>query len=913
MKSLLILPCLPSTLLHTAFLLAINPVLAQAVESTEIHYPMVEIRDNVIEYRQFDRVEITGSSIIRKEQTQALPVISQTREELRRAGVKTVAEALQKLPMMANFSESAQTEIVSGGYANAVLHGVPNATLVLVNGRRLAPFGRQTMAGPERSGYDLNTLLLSDVDRIEVLSDGASSLYGTDAIAGVINIIMRAERQGFEVSADYLSPERNTGKGQLLSLGWGKGKLSRDGYSFLLTTELASRDALTASRRPEYAVGQYTLIHEGRPYVLEGSWVTDRTSPGMLYSPANNTSPARWSNGLYQDGACLPEGVPMSGQTACKYNQYGKADLYPDQQSKRFRAKAQLAAFEASTAFAEVVYGEHDDLSATRLWPVLAQPVSSNPDAPDYAKAATLGFDPAKTQIRWRPDMPLLNALRTQKNWNAAVGLQGVWREWDYRLQAYRSQSNAIRALETVNYKNLGVLLNDQLLLPLTAANPLTAKLQSLRGAFIPMDKGTTQLDALEWRSSRPLMALNGRDVALGVGVDTRRESTDFVNIAAVNTTQPSFNAGRSVVAAYSELQIPVTSNWEVNTALRHDRYSDVGGTTNGKLSTRWAVTPQWALRSAVGTGFRAPVVGQTQAVGNGFALAQTAFSNPCTPSLVSLAQSLRTPEGNVGGCDPTNMVVYSNGNPDLKPEKSMHTNLGLAFTPHANWRLSVDYWRADVKDTIRYASDTAAVQGALNPNYFRLDSAGKLALYLPMVNLGEIQKSGLDLEAQWRFPSDWGQIQIRGLATYMLSSRQRVLFDQPWTSDLGRYSIASDTVVPRVHGRWVFSWAHQNWDSHLVLNYTSGYVDAPVSALNSATLKQETISNRRVSSFSTVDWTLRHRLTPGVDLRVGVSNVFNIKAPLSFAQTALQVYGVNTVYSQMWGRIIELGITARF
>lgn len=913
MKKVWTSPGLPGTWLLTSLLLPGAAISAQTGQAIGTDYPPVEILDKALEFRQFGRVEITGSSIVRKEQTQALPVISLTREELRRAGIKSVSEALQKLPMMGNFSDLSQTEIVGGGYANAVVHGVQNGTLVLVNGRRLAPFGRQTMAGPERSGYDLNTLPLSDVDRIEVLSDGASSLYGTDAIAGVINIIMRDERQGFEVSVDHIRPERNTGQGQLLSLGWGKGKLSKDGYSFLLTTEWADRRALTAARRPEYALGQYTLTHEGQPYAVEGSWVTDRTSPGTLYSPASSTAPARWDNDLSRDGVCLAGHVPSWGQAACKYNQYGRTDLYPEQKSQRLRAKAQWAAFEGSTAFAELVYGQHDDLSATRLWPVLAQAVSVNPDATDHLQAVALGFDPTRTQIRWRPDLPLLNALRTQKNWNMALGLKGVWQDWDYRLQAYRSQSNATRLLETVSYKSLGLLPNDQLLSPLATTNPLTAALQSLRSPLTPMDTGTTQLDALEWRSSRPLMELNGRDVAVGVGLDIRRESTVFVNTAAASNIQPSFNASRSVVAAYAELQIPVTSNWEVNTALRQDRYNDVGASTNGKLSSRWVINAQWAMRGSLGTGFRAPVVGQTQSVGNGFPFAQTAFANPCTASLVSLAQTLRTPEGATGVCDPTNMVVYGNGNPDLKPEKSLHTNWGLAFTPHANWRLSMDYWRTGVKDTIRYASDTAAVNGPLNPDYFRLDAAGKLALYLPMVNLGEVQKSGLDLEAQWRYPSDWGQLQIRGLATYMLTSRQRVLLEQPWTSDLGRYSVATDTVVPRWRSRWVFSWTRQDWDSHVVFNYTSAYVDATVTGLNLLTLQPATISNRRVSSFSTVDWTVRHRLTPSVDLRLGVANLLNAKAPLSFAQTSLQVFGVNTVYSQMWGRTLELGVTARF
>ena len=216
----------------------------------------VTVTAPALPYRQFDRVEITGSSIIRKEQTQALPVVSMTREELRRAGVKTVTEAIQSLPMMANFTDLAQTEIVGSGYTNAVLHGIPNATLVLINGRRLSPFGRQTIAGPERSGYDLNTLPLVDVERIEVLSDGASSLYGTDAIAGVVNIIMRSERKGLEIGVDHTQPRGNVGQGLLTSLGWGRGNMSRDGYSLLMAAEMFSREALPGASRPEYAQGQ---------------------------------------------------------------------------------------------------------------------------------------------------------------------------------------------------------------------------------------------------------------------------------------------------------------------------------------------------------------------------------------------------------------------------------------------------------------------------------------------------------------------------------------------------------------------------------------------------------------------------------------------------------------------------------
>ncbi len=869
----------------------------------------VTVTAPALPYRQFDRVEITGSSIIRKEQTQALPVVSMTREELRRAGVKTVTEAIQSLPMMANFADLAQTEIVGSGYTNAVLHGIPNATLVLINGRRLSPFGRQTIAGPERSGYDLNTLPLVDVERIEVLSDGASSLYGTDAIAGVVNIIMRSERKGLEISVDHTQPRGNVGQGLLTSLGWGRGNMSRDGYSLLMAAEMFSREALPGASRPEYAQGQYQFTHQGQRYATDGSWVTDSTTPGTFSSRANGTA-----NALYRGGVCAAGSVPVWGQPACKYNQYAQADLYPAQDSRRLHARAEFAVLEDASFFTDLVFGQHADLSATRQWPTWSPAVSANPTDFDHVQAVTLGFDPAGTKILWRPDLPLLQAKRTQQNWSLVAGFKGVWQDWDYRLQAYRSQAQASRSFETVSYAGLGSIPVEQLLSPLNATNPLTPALQTLRGQFVEMDRGTTQLDALEWRASRPLLEREGKDVSLGLGLDARRESTDFSKTVNTSTGQPSFQASRSVAAGYAELQMPLTSTWDVNTGVRHDRYSDVGETTNGKVSTRWAVTPQWALRGAIGTGFRAPTVGQTQVMGNGFAFAQTGLPKGCTSELIAMAQSLKTSGGASGTCDAFSPVVaYGNGDPNLKPEKSHQTTLGMAFTPHANLRLSLDYWRVKVSDQIRYVSETGVVQGALNASYFRLDPSGKLALYLPMVNQGDLEKSGLDVEVQWRVPTDWGRIQVSGQGTYMLQSRQRMLNSDPFTSDLGQYSSSTDTVVPRFRGRLVLSLTRSDWDSHLVFNHTSGYTDAPVQALNLDSLKSETIADRRVSAFTTVDWTLRHQFNSRVDGRLGVSNLFNAKAPLSFAQTAFQVYGANTVYSQLWGRALQLGMTARF
>ena len=186
-------------------------------------YPPVTVTAPALPYRQFDRVEITGSSIIRKEQTQALPVQIVTRAEIQRSGKQTTAELVQSLPAVFNSFSPGMLGATQSGFSGAAIHGLQTGTLVLVNGRRLAGYGRQTGAGSDNGGTDLNWLPLSAIERIEMLTDGASSVYGTDAQTGVINIITRAERPGVEITADYRMPDGNKGESRRVDLSAGGG------------------------------------------------------------------------------------------------------------------------------------------------------------------------------------------------------------------------------------------------------------------------------------------------------------------------------------------------------------------------------------------------------------------------------------------------------------------------------------------------------------------------------------------------------------------------------------------------------------------------------------------------------------------------------------------------------------------
>lgn len=891
---------------------------AQSAEQSGITYPPVVVVEKPLEYRQFEKVEITGSSIIRKEQTQALPVLSITREDIRRSGRQSVTDVIQNLPSMSNFVESAQFSRAVGGYSSGAIHGLSNGTLILINGRRLAPFGLQTIAGPERSAVSLNTIPLGDVERIEVLSDGASSLYGSDAIAGVINIILRSERKGFEISAQASSPFQDRGAGWTTQMGWGTGQLKRDGFSVLLSAEMSHQEALLGKDRAYASQAIIPFSHDGKNYKAYGSsdYLTLSTSPGSYYQASPTV---KYANAFNENGVCVNGTVmytPSTGSSHCRLNGYLNLGIYPEQDARRWRANTQIALAGGHTWFGDAIHGETKESRATNLWPSATLRVSRTADQVDYQQASAAGLTPSSTTMYWRPDLSPLKTVRSEKNWQLSTGLTGEFAGWDYRTVAYRSQAKARRGEESVaatDYTKLNAFTRANLSTALNDGNPLTAQLQGLLADAKDWEIGKTELTALELRGSRPIYEIDGKDVMLGVGMDFRNEETEYQKLVDIDAPE-SFRGKRRVMAAYTELMVPVTTDWDINLGLRHDNYNDVGTTNNGKISTRWAVNSHWTLRGAIGTGFRAPTVGQTQLLSRNFRWARSGYTNPCTAELTALAVSMKNQQGQAGRCIKTVIDFYGNGNPDLQAEKSQQGSLGIAFMPHKNLRLSMDYWRVKIHDAIETVSDAAVLQ---NPNAYKgnfiLNANNNLAMYLPLTNIGEIVKSGIDLEAQWRVPTEWGRVGLVAQGTYMLNSKHRQTNTAVYTSDLGRFNVDTGNVIPRFKGRMTASITRAEWTGSLSVNHIAGYTDADIKATNVDSLKIETVSGRQVSSFTTWDFTFQYAMSKQIEFRIGVLNIMNQEAPLSFVQTSTQIFGANTVDSNLWGRTIQAGMTVRF
>ena len=675
------------------------------------------------ETQQLERVEVTGSRIKRAASEGALPVTSFKREDLDNSGATTVAEFVRNL----TFSSGGNLRPQSGSSAQAVaevdLRGLGSSrTLVLIDGRRVAKSPATGQAA------DMNTVPLAAVERIEVLTDGASAIYGSDAIGGVINIILRKDFDGLEIKASKTQTDIKGGDRDEASAIMGvvgeKGRM-------IAGVSKSSREIIFVRDYPwAYTQGRSSFSNNKFRAFPNGSGGYDDFGVylGRYIGECNNPE-----KGFFVSG----------GRCRYDFNLVAADEAATDARSVFARGEVRVS--DDWKAYAALSNSESNSFG--RYAPVPDSLLVSSP-------AALARYGETSPFFVWHRFAAAGNRDTSTNNnlFDANVGFQGTIGSMDVDFGVRRTTSKFIELGRGFIVKNLAQAAINDLSYNLTDpfANP-----DSLLKSFTTTTNRESRYRQTEiyGNVTTDLFKMGDGMARLYVGAERRTE--DYADIydslseagQVLGSSGNSAGGGRNVAAASTELFMPIAKGLEASFAARYEKYSDYGNDFSPKASIRYQPMRNLTLRGSVGRGFRAPTLDITTQ--------KPAFS---ADSIFDLRHcQANEPTFTEQDCAENSFQI--NGlriaNPNLKSEKSKQFAAGAVWDA-TNWMsVSADYWNTTITNTISFISAQTIVDrsNGADPRpipaglSIRRDAAtGAIGQIVSgYANEGEIKYSGVD------------------------------------------------------------------------------------------------------------------------------------------------------------------------
>ncbi|MES2717375.1 MAG: TonB-dependent receptor [Pseudomonadota bacterium] len=837
------------------------------------------------------RVEITGSAIKRIDAETAVPVTIVRIQELKAQGVTSVEQIMNSLSaVQLTQGSSQQVGAGTGGAAFADLRGIgASKTLVLLNGRRIA---NNAIDG---SAVDLNMIPFASLERVEVLRDGASSLYGTDAIGGVINFITRNDYQGGSITLGADVPQHDGGKSESANVGFGFGDLGKQGFNVFGFLDVNRQHRINGLQRPINARFPGGLSPTPFPanYYQDGAITgnpaaPDCTSPAFL-TPAGDGTSCIIKTSSFVD--YTPESERVSGMLRGTLR-FGDHNLALEW----FKTRN-----ETTTEIAPVPYGtlwmnkNRPDGSPNPYYP--GNPGSafnpSFPLNPNYVQANMTPrpgavLQPGFIVVKWRAlDGGSRSNTSINNQQRLLASLDGVVAGWDYQAGISYNE-NKIKEMvsgysdgDKITIGMLNGVINP--FSNVQDAAGAAAIQDALLGGNLQNHKG--KVTTVDGRISRELGDWfgSGRRSAVAIGAEFRKE--DFISAAnapvaallqaSTGVDPSSLSEGtRNVSALYTELSIPITKTLDASAAVRYDKYSDFGDTINPKFTLRYQPMKELLVRSSFSTGFRAPSLYELNATPSYTNTGNVNDPVNC-PGGVPIAGKSRALNCNV------QFQRLTGGNIDLQPEKAKNFTLGFVFEPAANLSAGLDFWWVRVKDTISALSETTVLGDAVTfGQYINRNADGNLSIdgfscpgtdcgYLDLrqQNLGNTNTRGVDFNATFRQNlGAMGRLTLGLNGTYVTKYEYQDFIGSPYNQNVGRYV----GVAP------IFRWQHAttavwnmgSWTVGGVARYKSGYTD------------QDPVNT--VGSYATVDAYVTWTGLKNFSFTFGVNNLTDREPPYS-------------------------------
>ncbi len=806
------------TLIGACALVAANTATAQEATSEQV----------------VEQVVVTGTSI-RGVASAGAPVIAMDREELVASGLATSSDLARALPQVLSLgADESRLGGAQDGAANSTrisainLRGIGNeATLLLINGRRLAP------AGIIKSLYDPNVIASAAIERLEVVVDGASAIYGSDAVAGVVNIITRSDFEGAETMARYGVADGTNQK--IISQNFG---FSWDSGSVFAAYEHNERDSLSGADR-DFASNDRRARGgtDARPTLA---------SPGNIVAGTTRYA-LPGGSGIGITPSQLTAGTPN------RFDEGAFADLLPNQERDSFfvDARQSLGRWEL---WYQGWYSERE--FDERVAPASGQLRVPNTNAYFVAPAA-LG-SPAFVNVEYRflaedADPRLTGYENAQQN---AIGA-GVDLGADWRLETYANLS------KNRGFQRRGAITNGAALTAaLASSNPATAFNPFGDGTFNVTNNpalvdiivanrdtyGTSEARDLAVKADGPVFELPGGDVRMALGVERHdnefRQKLNANNVLASGalTTKNILNR-RHNTSFFGELFVPIVGKSQslpaieslsLSLAARREEYSDFGSTTDPKIGVVWQPIESLTARATYGTSFRAPsLVDTSEQIHNIF------------------IQNLTDPSG-PGGI--TRGIYHNGGRASLQPEEATTWSVGLDWQPMGaldGLTASLTYYDVDYTDRIDVVLNTALTNGTVYAPYIIRrpaagDAAGNAAfnalvaeffanpdLQSPAepvtninvivdgrrANLGSMKQQGIDVNLGYEFPTGVGDWRVGLDVAKILDLTRSVAPGLPYVDVLDTFSNPVD-----LRARASVSWRFSGWAANLYLNYIDSY-----------------------------------------------------------------------------------------
>jgi len=878
-------------------------------------------------YAQDMRVTVTGSNIPRIADETALPVQVITREEIDRTGVTSAQDLLQYITAATssgNFNSNNVIGATTFGLQTASLRGLGGArTLVLLNGRRLGGFAGDQLNG---QAVNLTAIPFAAIDRVEVLKDGASAIYGTDAIAGVINFILRKDYRGAEVNIQYGQPTRSpTDNGTVtdITATVGFGDLTKDKWNVLLTGNWHKEEALYQRDRN---FSNSNVIESIGLFGFSGN-----TFPANITAPPgfpsigtlNPTAP----NGCQGFNGSLPgpEILYGPGNQRCIFDPAFVAQSMPEIETTSFYAKGTFQINKDWQAFISGAYSTSEnknEIQPVPLSDLFNDPIILQPSSPYYPTAYLQQYAPGHVgnpiNIRYRA---ALNGNRAVKDENEAYQIvAGVDGAFNIGKQAWNTNIAGFYNHTEVKQDLLGGFPILSQVIPLLNTGTVNffgetpadvaAQVRATNFNGRAFDAETTMY-GVDAKMSGEVWKLPAGMLSVAFGAEYRREEIKNNPSPALQTGDISGYGGsfeaidknRNVFAIYGEMLVPVTKTLEFSAAVRYDDYSDVGDTTNPKFGLRWQPAKGFLARASYGTGFLAP------------SLQQLFLSQRTGVTAAGTSDPLRCPTTNDSRDCLTQFEVLYGGNPTLKPEESTNITAGIVWEPTNDFSFSVDYFNIEVEDLITAGIPVETILGDLG-QYGGLVTRGPVDPNFPglpgpidqisqtNLNLGKVKVQGLDFEIHARTPAQsWGRLAFDATGTYYLKYDTQNL-DGSYTSAVGTVFGQQVTgVIPRWKHYATVSWLYGPWTVALSNLHQNSYIDQQTDLDGNL---------RRVSTMSLWDLQGTYAFNKNLKFTLGVKNLFDEDPPLTNQQYTFQA-GYDPSYYDARARFIYGALNWKF